>query len=316
MAALATSPISSSTTSPSRVMDPTTTEHDFRFPRRPLDSMSAALADQGNSQHANFTAADENSPSDLRMQELKLGLHPYPGAGGDNGAHGILASSIFPTWRDGMASQDEDLEQMQQSDPLATQIWRFFKQTKQNLPCQERMENLTWRMMHAKLRKKGQEEEAAANKASTLQPSVNNNAGTTSNNAPSGIAQLRKTSDQNLHQPEPMNLDDFIFSENVATPAGLADTPSPELSTKHLEDKPAHVSAAAIPIKSRKVAKQHFVPQSVPVPPHQKHQGEFGYVTRHARKTSVDERRTRNLKRPADFSPKSLRLTATRSPMD
>ncbi|KAK8071031.1 hypothetical protein PG997_011234 [Apiospora hydei] len=266
--------------------------------------MSAALADhEGNNQHANFTAADENSPSDLRMQELKLGLHPYAGAGGDHGAHGILASSIFPTWRDGMASQDGDLEQMQQSDPLATQIWRFFKQTKQNLPCQERMENLTWRMMHAKLRKKRQEEEAAANKASTLQPSVNNNVGTTSNNAPSGIAQLRKTSDQNLHQTEPMNLDDFIFSENVATPAGLADTPSPELSTKHLEDKPAHVSAAAIPIKSRKVATQHFVPQSVPVPPHQKHQDEFGYVTRHARKTSVDERRTRNLKRPADFSP-------------
>ncbi|KAK8040592.1 hypothetical protein PG991_000380 [Apiospora marii] len=307
MAALATSPISSSTTSPSRAMDPTTTEHDFRFPRRPLDSMSSALADRGSYQTANFAGADENSPSDLRMQELKLGLPPYSGAGGggDNGAHGILATSLFPTWRDGMSSQDGGLEQMQQSDPLATQIWRFFKQTKQNLPCQERMENLTWRMMHAKLRKKRQEEEAAANKASTLlQPSVNNNAGTMGNNAPSGIAQLRKTSDQNIHQPEPMNLDDFIFSENVATPAGLADTPSPEISAKHLEDKPAHLSAAAIPIKSRKVStQQHFVPQSVPVPPHQKHQDEFGYVTRHARKTSVDERRTRNLKRPADFSP-------------
>ncbi|KAK8073713.1 nitrogen regulatory protein areA [Apiospora phragmitis] len=303
MAALATSPISSSATSPSRVMDPTTTEHDFRFPRRPMDSMSAALADEGNNQNAIFTGADENSPSDLRMQELKLGLPPYSGAGGDNGAGGILASSIFPTWRDGMAGQDGDLEQMQQSDPLATQIWRFFKQTKQNLPCQERMENLTWRMMHAKLRKAKREEEAAANKASTLQPSVSNNAGTTSNNTPSGIAQLRKTSDQNLHQPEPMNLDDFIFSENVATPAGLADTPSPELSAKHLKDKPAHVTAAAIPIKTRKAPPQHFVPQSVPVPPHQKHQDEFGYVTRHARKTSVDERRTRNLKRPADFSP-------------
>ncbi|KAK8005322.1 GATA zinc finger [Apiospora arundinis] len=304
MATLATSPISSSATSPSRVMDPTTTEHDFRFPRRPLDCMSSAAPDKANNHHANFTGADENSPGDLRMQELKLGLPSYSGAGGDNGAHGILASSIFPTWSDGMAGQAGDLEQMQQSDPLGTQIWRFFKQTKQSLPCQERMENLTWRMMHAKLqKKKRQEEEAAANKVSARRLSVNNTAGTTGNNAPSGIAQLRKTSDQNIHQPEPMNLDDFIFSENVATPAGLADTPSPELSIKHLDDKPAHVMAAAIPIKSRKVSSQHFVPQSVPVPQHQKHQDEFGYVTRHARKTSVDERRTRNLKRPADFSP-------------
>lgn len=291
-------------------MGPTTIEHDFRFPRRPLDSMSSAPFDAGNGHYANLTGADENSPGDLRMQELKLGLPSYAGAGGDNGAHSILASSIFPTWSDGMAGQNGDLEQMQQSDPLATHIWRFFKQTKQNLPCQERMENLTWRMMHAKLQKKRREEEAATNKyvnkiiacyhdglsnlatsVSARRLSVTNNAGASSNNAPSGIAQLRKTSDQNIHQPEPMNLDDFIFSENVATPAGLTDTPSPELPVKHLEDKLAHATAAAIPIKSRKVSSQHFVPQSVPVPQHQKHQEEFGYVTRHARKTSVDERR-------------------------
>ncbi|KAI4866598.1 hypothetical protein F4820DRAFT_416078 [Hypoxylon rubiginosum] len=99
-----------------------------------------------------------------------------------------------------------------------------------------------------------------------------------------------------------MNLDDFIFPENVATPAGLAATPSPD-ATKQEGDRIAHTTAAAIPIKSRKTSSQHFVPQSVPVPAHQRNQDEFAYVTRHHRKTSIDERRARNLKRPANFSP-------------
>lgn len=43
-------------------------------------------------------------------------------------------------------------EEMQKQDPLATEIWRFFSKTKQQLPNMERMENLTWRMMHVKLK--------------------------------------------------------------------------------------------------------------------------------------------------------------------
>lgn len=277
----------SSTTSPS--MDPTTTEHDYRFPRRPLDPSSKAAAPN---YAINPTAADHTSPGGLRLHELKLDLS-MPAAG--HSAHDVLNSSLFPTWENGLASEAESLEQMQQSDPLATQVWRFFRKTKQSLPSQERMENLTWRMMHVKLQQKRQEEEAAN---ALLQNRM------AANNPPSGIAQLRKTSDQNLVHSEPMNLDDFIFSENVATPAGLAATPSPEFTTRQLDDRAAHAPApAAIPIKSRKTSLPTFVPQSVPVPPHQRTKDEFSYVTRHTRKTSVDERRTRNLKRPADFSP-------------
>jgi GATA-binding protein len=89
-----------------------------------------------------------------------------------------------------------------------------------------------------------------------------------------------------------MNLDDFIVAENVATPAGFIATPSPEATKHEAEQHPSHSQATAIPIKSRKEASQHFVPQSVPVPPHhQRNQDEFGYVTRHHRKTSIDERR-------------------------
>ena len=54
-------------------------------------------------------------------------------------------------------------------------------------------------------------------------------------NAPSGIAQLRKTSDQNVLHADPMNLDDFIFPENVATPAGLVGTPSPDANKQEAE---------------------------------------------------------------------------------
>lgn len=89
-----------------------------------------------------------------------------------------------------------------------------------------------------------------------------------------------------------MNIDDFIFSENAATPAGISLSPQP--STKPAEfQKPT-----GIPIKSHKDQaqaqaeqmqnQQQFVPQSVP----EHHQNpEFNYIKRHQRKTSIDERR-------------------------
>ncbi|KAI1778896.1 hypothetical protein F4818DRAFT_447454 [Hypoxylon cercidicola] len=280
MAATTASPIT--TSSPSTAMNPTTTEHDFRFPRRPFDSELMQSSEKNGS---------ENSPGDLRIQELNLDFtEPHVPTHFD-----FLQTSVFPTQQNGMSGDDESLEQMQENDPLATQIWRFFRNTKQNLPKQERMENLTWRMMHFHLRKRKQDQDPRH---------ATHETGNATNgfNAPSGIAQLRKTSDQNFLHADPMNLDDFIFPENVATPAGLAATPSPD-ATKQEGDKTAHTTAAAIPIKSRKASSQHFVPQSVPVPAHQRSQDEFAYVTRHHRKTSIDERRTRNLKRPANFSP-------------
>lgn len=115
-------------------------------------------------------------------------------------------------------------------------------------------------------------------------PSIANASG------PSGIAQLRKTSQQSIAHADLMNLDGFVVPENVGAPAGLTATPSPEATKGDLE-KLAHSVAAAIPIKSRKDLAQLLVPQSVPVPPNHQRQDEFGYVTRHHRKTSIDERR-------------------------
>jgi Fungal protein of unknown function (DUF1752)/Nitrogen regulatory protein AreA N terminus len=71
--------------------------------------------------------------------------------------NGLLRESVFPDWEDdaagsGIGSPDE----MQKKDPLATQIWKLYSKTKTRLPNQERMENLTWRMMAMSLKRREQ----------------------------------------------------------------------------------------------------------------------------------------------------------------
>lgn len=110
---------------------------------------------------------------------------------------------------------------------------------------------------------------------------------------PSGIAQLRKSTDQNtVDTSDAMNLDDYILSDSISTPTGIATSPSPELTKKEI-DRSSNSIASAIPIKMRKESTQQFsVPQSVPVPHHAPRSNEeFNYVQRHVRKTSIDERR-------------------------
>lgn len=71
----------------------------------------------------------------------------------------LLRESFFPNWNNdaasaGLANPDE----MQKQDPLATQIWKLYSKTKTQLPNQERMENLTWRMMAMSLKRKEREQ--------------------------------------------------------------------------------------------------------------------------------------------------------------
>ncbi|KAI0452069.1 hypothetical protein F5B21DRAFT_356832 [Xylaria acuta] len=284
----------------SMAKNPTITEHDFRFPRRPFEA--AAGADE---------MENEGSPGDLRIRELNLDT-----AAAYNAArYDVLRAPLFPHLEGGMSGSNEALSELQARDPLAMTVWKFFSKTKQSLPRQERMENFTWRMQHVNLQKlrnqQGRHDElipvhgeschppfstaSTATKAmvdstlSTRHTSNNNNSASGTANAPSGIAQLRKATDQNVSQPEPMNLDDFVFADNVAPSAGF--TPSLKTGNQETEKSSTRATAAAIPIKSRKASGPHFVPQSVPVPPHQRTRDEFGYVTRNHRKTSIDERR-------------------------
>ncbi|KAJ5699130.1 Nitrogen regulatory protein nrfA [Penicillium macrosclerotiorum] len=214
---------------------------------------------------------------------------------------GMLSDSIFPEWKTGAPRGGDSPEEMQKQDPLAAQIWRLYTRTKANLPNQERMENLTWRMMAMSLKRKEREQARTAHvKLDTTGP------------APSGIAQLRledqatgmnQSSAMNLDAtPDPMNIDDFIVPfdspvEYVSHPAidrHFTATPTASIPIKVRKDQPMNDAAAA----------------SFPHPPQdQRKDSEFGYVPRRVRKTSVDERQffaglaVPGRKRPAESSP-------------
>ena len=71
----------------------------------------------------------------------------------------LLRESFFSDWKDDASSTDlVDPDEMQKKDPLGTQIWKLYSKTKSQLPNQERMENLTWRMMAMNLKRKEREQ--------------------------------------------------------------------------------------------------------------------------------------------------------------
>lgn len=84
-----------------------------------------------------------------------------------------------------------------------------------------------------------------------------------------------------------MNLDDFLVPNSTSSPAGL---PEEAPSTTGINQFPA------LPIKSRKIPTHPLVDNlpasSVPHPSVISNRtGEFDYVKRRVRKTSIDERR-------------------------
>lgn len=84
----------------------------------------------------------------------------------------LLKDAVFPSWKDDAGSDAlESPEEMQKKDPLGTQIWKLYSRTKTRLPNQERMENLTWRMMAMNL-KRLEKEQAMYGLYSSLQTSI------------------------------------------------------------------------------------------------------------------------------------------------
>lgn len=159
-------------------MSPTSTEHDFRFPRRPADSGTgdikseqsarsapskiktkgtgtASLITNGNPSNAQrpntSTSKLNKSTAEMRgsLKEVRFDLSKTL----ENARGTLSKTDVFADFQDGIAGMSSSPEDLGKDDPLATQVWRFFSKTRQNLPNQERMENLTWRMMHASLRK-------------------------------------------------------------------------------------------------------------------------------------------------------------------
>jgi GATA-binding protein len=114
-------------------------------------------------------------------------------------------------------------------------------------------------------------------------------------------------------QPEAMNLDDFIFPSSVGSPAGLSPEPSNDTPG------PFHATAPAIAIRKPNQANDHALAlarASAPsVPPLINRENEFGYVPRHVRKTSIDERRVSPLSAhaPPTFPVHTLTLSASQA---
>jgi GATA-binding protein len=141
--------------------------------------------------------------------------------------------------------------------------------------------------------------QGSASQSSEMMPPPTASVRPAPTSAPSGIAQqLRKSSEQ-AQVPAPqaqhdtMNLDDFIFPSSVGSPAGLS--PDPSNGTPG----PFNATAPAIPIRKPNQANDHnlaLARASAPsVPPLVNRENEFGYVPRHVRKTSIDERRVSSL---------------------
>ena len=109
--------------------------------------------------------------------------------------------------------------------------------------------------------------------------------------------------DDNPIAPDPMNLDDFLVPNSIASPAGF----TPPVTDSAATTAAAH-KTSALPIKTKKDAQQStsstLTPGSVPQPSVQSgRRGEFDYVSRRVRKTSVDERR---VSAPANAGSKTL----------
>ena len=136
------------TWAPFSSMNPTTTQHDFRFPRRPDQFIADRYGPDLNNAAA-ASPAHSKASSDLRssLQELKLDISSTY----DNAQDKLLQFEDFLSAKPPMDSTLSDFKQMQREDPLALQVWKFYARTRQLLPDQQRMENLTWRMMHGTL---------------------------------------------------------------------------------------------------------------------------------------------------------------------
>lgn len=293
-----------------KTTNPTTTQHDWRFPRRTGQPHTQRYA-QDNSDAAAPPNSTSSAGRRTNLSDLSLDLSSTYATARDH----LLASEPFPALKDDLESEFRSFDDLAEEDPLAIRVWKFYAQTKLRLPDQRRMENLTWRMMHGKLMKRRHEQAQSNNRyvAYSGFPVVHScdylpfqyhkspaahdahyfpyrlaRAAPVSNgaaNGPSGIAQQlrRSEEEQAIDFLDAMNVDDFLFYENGA-PSSYNQGHGPDDDMQGLGSS---TNASAIPINSRKDPFERLSPQSVPPP---RHENEFAYVNRRHRKTSIDER--------------------------
>ncbi|KAF3152767.1 hypothetical protein EYR41_009244 [Orbilia oligospora] len=192
---------------------------------------------------------------------------------------------------------------MQKQDPLATQIWKLYSRTRSNLPNQERMENLTWRMMSMTLKREQRQNCLNLNRRAHSQAL---STGTTTS--------LFSNDDDD---GESM----FIDEPSIETRSQTASPSAMDISGSTPGLFESQSSARAIPIKPHRQeyllnSFRSSVPfSSVPSRPRPLGTSEFDYIQRHRRKTSLDVG-SQAKKRPANFSPQVPALQSISIPHD
>ncbi|KAF3905166.1 hypothetical protein AA313_de0202549 [Arthrobotrys entomopaga] len=207
---------------------------------------------------------------------------------------------------------------MQKQDPLATQIWKLYSRTKVGLPNQERMENLTWRMMSMTLKKErrrsGLHEHMLI--ADPLTPRR------AKQSIPNPVYPASVPSGSLQHTYEYEDGDSMFIDEPMAESPRGADSPfAMDVVSSVTGASSAKTSTASIPIKPQR---QDFLLNSfrsstslasAPGRPRQVGSSEFSYIQRHRRKTSLDVG-NQGRKRPANFSPHVPPLQSITIPHD
>ncbi|KAK6533240.1 hypothetical protein TWF694_002196 [Orbilia ellipsospora] len=192
---------------------------------------------------------------------------------------------------------------MQKQDPLATQIWKLYSRTKVGLPNQERMENLTWRMMSMTLKRERRRTGIKQNVSSSVYPVP----------APPGSLP---------HSFDHEDGDSMFIDEPMVESPQAADSPlAMDIVSSVSRVSSSKTSTVAIPIKPQR---QDFLLNSfrsstslasAPSRPRQVGSSEFSYIQRHRRKTSLDVGNQAR-KRPANFSPHVPPLQSITIPHD
>ncbi|KAK9239367.1 hypothetical protein V1525DRAFT_386688 [Lipomyces kononenkoae] len=170
-------------------------------------------------------------------------------------------------------------------DPLAAKIWRLYSKAKSSLPNQERMENLTWRMMAMSLRKKERQQLMKASGSASLSDSVR-----FLGNTPSSAA-----------SPVTSDVGNAFIDEITHTPASIVGSPS-GLTLSPSSDPPftaSHATSSAIPIKSSRRNSEKKGHGSVVTFDLPGTEFDFDSISH---KSLLDDDRSAK-KRPANFSP-------------
>ena len=116
-------------------------------------------------QQSRVSASHNHDPGLQSVESPQIFVHPQqhsakldPTAKSGDARPELLREPFFPNLKDDAAAAGlESPNEMQKKDPLQMQIWRLYSRTKSQLPNQERMENLTWRMMAMNLKRKERE---------------------------------------------------------------------------------------------------------------------------------------------------------------